>query len=415
VACHEVPLSGDGQGPPRPTVGDIFRVHGEAYRRDHALSEEQRKVMRDIMACRTPLLGGRIDGCAHCGLEWPVYNSCRNRHCPNCQALPQARWLFGRLERLLPVDYFHVVFTVPDYLLADIAMQNRKLFFNAMFAAVSQTLIALGLDEKRLGAQLGFTAVLHTWTRDLRFHPHIHCIVTGGGLTSDGKWKAIRKSYLFPVRVMSALFRGKLVAALDDAYRNGCLELDGVKGFSDREHRDLVWRRLRRKLLRTKWVSFAKPPFSGPESVYRYLGWYTHRVGISNHRIISATNDAVTFRTRGDDTATLAPSEFIRRFLLHILPSGFRKMRHYGLLAPANVNTKLVAARSLLESVAARAMTPASDAQPPVAAHSDKPKDWRELLLLLTGRDPTRCPICGGPLYSRPLPRQTRRCKDDTS
>jgi hypothetical protein len=334
------------------------------------------------------------------------------------------------LERLLPVDYFHVVFTVPDYLLADIAMWNRELFFNAMFAAASQTLIALGRDEKRLGAQLGFTAVLHTWTRDLRLHPHVHCIVTGGGLTDDGAWRATRQSYLFPVRVMSALFRGKLVAALDDAYRNGRLALDGVKGFSSRDHRDLVWRRLRRKLYRTKWVSYAKPPFAGPESVYRYLGWYTHRVGISNHRIISVTNDAVTFRTRGDGTATLAPTEFIRRFLLHILPSGFRKLRHYGLLAPANVNTKLVAARSLLESAAERATSPASDSQPPVAAQSDnsgdwsqppvaaqsdKPEDWRELLLLLTGRDPTRCPVCGGPLYSRPLHLEARRCKDDTS
>jgi hypothetical protein len=391
-------------------VGDIFRVHGEAYRRDHALSEEQRKVMRDIAACRTPLLGGRMDGCAHCGLEWPVFNSCRNRHCPNCQALSQARWLAGRMERLLPVDYFHTVFTIPDDLLAGIAMRNRELFFNAMFAAASQTLIDLGRDDKRLGAQLGLTAVLHTWTRDLRFHPHIHCIVTGGGLTDDGQWKATRQSYLFPVRVMSDLFRGKLLAILDEAYHDGRLALDGVKGFGDNSQRDLTWKRLLRKLYRTKWVSYAKPPFAGPESVYSYLGWYTHRVGISNHRIVSLSDDAVTFRTRGEATATLAPTEFIRRFLLHVLPSGFHKMRHYGLLAPANVNTKLLTARALLDN--ATEVTAKSE----LADHTpDETVDWRELLLKLTGRDPTRCPVCGGPLYSRALPQALRHPKGDTS
>jgi hypothetical protein len=397
----EVPLPVAGQGPPRPTVGEIARAHGEALKKQHALSEAQRKVLRDISACRTEVLGGRVDVCAGCGYEKPVFNSCRNRHCPACQALTQARWMESRLARLLPVAYFHVVFTVPDDLLAGLAMRNREVFFDAMFSAGSQTLLTLGEDEKRLGAQLGLTAVLHTWTRDLRFHPHLHCIVTGGGLTRDGKqWKASRQDYLFPVRVLSALFRGKLVAALDDAFRQGRLVLDGVDGFGSGVLDDVAWKRLRRKLYRTKWVSYAKPPFAGPESVFQYLGRYTHRVGLSNHRLISTTDDAVVFRTRGQETATLRPVEFLRRFLLHVLPRRFVKLRHYGLLAPGNVNTRLTAARALLATASAPA-----DVPPPLVAA--EPSDWRALLLRLTGFDVTCCPRCGTELHSRPLARPT--------
>ena len=415
MTCHEEPLPAVGQGQPRLTMGDIVRAHGEAYRLQHALSLEQSKVLHAIAACRTAVLGGHVDVCPKCGYEHPVFRSCRNRHCPNCQALTQARWLMGRMARLLLVHYFHVVFTVPDDHVASLALRNRELFFNAMFAAGSQTLLTLGNDEKRLGAQLGLTAVLHTWTRDLRFHPHLHCIVTGGGLTRDGvRWKATRQNYLFPVRVLSALFRGKLVAALDEAYRDGRLVLDGVKGFGDNAQHDVAWKRLKRKLYRTKWVSYAKSPFAGPEAVYQYLGRYTHRVGLSNHRLVSLTDDAVVFRTRGDDTATLHPVEFIRRFLLHVLPYRFVKMRHYGLLAPGNVNTKLATARSLLET-AGNTVTPAAPDPAPPATESDQPADWRALLLRLTGIDVTRCPVCGATLYSRPLLRASGRSKDDTS
>jgi putative transposase/transposase-like zinc-binding protein len=380
-------------------VGAIARAHGEDFKRRHALTEAQRKVLRAISACRTEVLGGRVDVCARCGDEKVVFHSCRNRHCPQCQALTQARWMEGRLARLLPVDYFHVVFTVPDDLLASLALRNREVFFDAMFQAGSQTLLALGADEKRLGAQLGLTAVLHTWTRDLRFHPHLHCIVTGGGLTPDGtRWKASKQDYLFPVSVLSALFRGKLVAALDESFREGRLQLRGVEGFGGDVPDDVAWRRLRRKLYRTKWVSYAKPPFAGPESVYRYLGRYTHRVGLSNHRLVSATDEAVTFRTRGAQTTTLRPHEFLRRFLLHVLPDGFVKLRHYGLLAPGNVNTKLVAARAVLQ---ARWPTPIPA---PPAAQAPEVPGWRELLLRLTGFDVTRCQKCGGTIASRPLP-----------
>lgn len=403
-------MPSDGQGRPRPTVGDIARAHGEAFKKQHALSEMQRKALRDIGACRTSVLGGRVDVCAGCGDEKPVFHSCRNRHCPGCQSLSQARWMEGRMARLLPTDYFHVVFTVPDDLVAGLALRNRELFFAAMFSAGSQTLLALGEDEKRLGAQLGLTAVLHTWTRDLRFHPHLHCIVTGGGLTRDGtRWKATRQDYLFPVRVLSKLFCGKLVAALDTAFHEGHLNVAGVDGFGNGVPVDDAWKRLRRKLYRTKWVSYAKAPFAGAKSVYQYLGRYTHRVGLSNHRLVSVTDDAVIFRTWGEQTAELPPHEFLRRFLQHVLPRGFVKLRHYGLMAPGNVNTRLIAARQLLEAHAAP--PPPAPSEPP-AAVPDTAVDWRELLLHLTGIDVTRCAKCGGALHSRPLDRAPPR---DTS
>lgn len=390
-------------------MGEIARAHGEAFKKQHALTEAQRKVLRDISACRTEVLGGRVDVCAKCGDEKVVFNSCRNRHCPACQALTQAKWIEGRLGRLLPIDYFHVVFTVPDELLAGIAMRNREIFFDALFSAGSQTLLALGKDEKRLGAQLGLTAVLHTWTRDLRFHPHLHCIVTGGGLARDNKrWKATRQDYLFPVSVLSKLFRGKMVAALDAAYCTGRLKVRGVEGFAGNVSSDQAWRRLKRKLYRMKWVSYAKPPFAGPESVYQYLGRYTHRVGLSNHRLVSTTDDAVTFRTRGEQTASLHPHEFLRRFLLHVLPHGYVKLRHYGLLAPGNVNTKLAAAQSVLGARAPAAPEPEPDPAI-VSATVEQAPSWHEVLLRLTGIDLTRCQRCGGPISSRPLARPQQR------
>ena len=395
-----MPLPGAGQGPPRLTVGGIARAPFGDFIARHALSEAQRKVLRDVAACRTPVLGGRLDVCARCGDEKTVFHSCRNRHCPTCQSLSQARWIEGRMARLLPTDYFHVVFTVPDDLLAGLAMRNRTVFFDALFAAGSQTLLELGRDEKRLGAQLGLTAVLHTWTRDLRFHPHLHCIVMGGGLSDDGQWKSTKRDYLFPVAVLSKLFRGKVVAILDEAYRAGELNLRGVEGFGVTDAADdAAWLRLKRKLYRTSWVSYAKPPFAGPESVYQYLGRYTHRVGLSNHRLLSATDDAVTFRTRGEETATLHPHEFLRRFLQHVLPPGFVKLRHYGLLAPGNVNTRLVTAREVLE----RRFPVAPPA--PVATATAEENTWGDLLRRLTGHDVTRCAKCGGDIYSRPLDR----------
>ncbi|HQT95946.1 MAG TPA: IS91 family transposase [Thermoanaerobaculaceae bacterium] len=410
-----------GEERPRLALGDIFRAHGEAYRKRHVLSEPQRKAMRAIEACRTPVLGGRLDVCDNCEYEEVVFNSCRNRHCPTCQNLSQARWIEGRMQRLLPTDYFHVVFTVPDDLLNGVALRNRELFFNLLFAAASQTLLTLGADPKRLGAQLGATLVLHTWTRDLKFHAHIHCIVTGGGLHRDGtRWvNAPNQDFLFPVEVLGKLFRGKLVAALSGAYHAGRLDLSGACAELANPR---AFARLKDKLYQTKWVAYAKEPFAGPEQVFEYMGRYTHKVGISNQRLLSLTDDGVLFRTKGDATLTLAPDDFIHRFLQHVLPAGFVKIRHYGLLASGNATTKLEVARRLLEAthagfsiavgLVAAVLLGANANAPP-----DLPEDWRALLERLTGVDVARCPSCGlGTLSSFPLPRLLfSRPPDDTS
>ena len=393
---------------PRLGLGDVFRAYGDAYRKSHPLTDVQRKAMRAIEACRTPVLGGRLDVCDGCGHEQPVFHSCRNRHCPTCQSLNQARWIEGRMRRLLPTDYFHVVFTVPDDLLNGLALRNRELFFDLLFAAAGQTLLQLGANPERLGALLGATVVLHTWTRKLTFHAHLHCIVTGGGLDPDGsRWVHGSADYLFPVRVLAKLFRGKLVDALDKAYRSGRLDLGGAcaelaepKAFA----------RLKNALFQKPWVAYAKEPFAGPEQVVRYLGRYTHRVGISNQRLVSLTPDGVTFRTRGDDLVTLDPEEFIHRFLQHVLPQGYVKIRHYGLLASSNATTRLELARRHLEAetigfsaviglvAAVIAATTAGGGVPPE-------EDWRALLLRLTGRDVSLCPRCrSGTMRPHPLP-----------
>jgi hypothetical protein len=369
--------------------------------------------MRAIEVCRTPVLGGRVEVCDRCGHQEVFHGSCRNRHCPTCQSLSQARWIENRMERLLPVDYFHVVFTVPDELLNGIALRNREPFFDLLFQAGSQTLLQLGADPKRLGAQLGATCVLHTWTRDLRFHAHLHCIVTGGGLRPDGdRWVRPRsQDYLFPQQVLAKLFRGKLMAGLVAAKEAGSLvlpdELEAPKAFAQ----------LRDRLYKKKWVAYCKEPFAGPEQVFRYLGRYTHRVGLSNQRLLALTDDGIHFRTRGEGTATLSPDEFIHRFLQHVLPSGFVKIRHYGLMASGNAKTKLEVARRLLE--AERPEVPlaiAAMAAVLLATHPSQAtllEGWRARLKRLTGVDLSRCPACAvGTMVSTPL---TRKPPDDTS
>ena len=374
---------------PRHEVADVFRAHGQHYRATHPLGEHQRKAMWCIEACRTAVLGGHVDVCDDCGEESrPSYNSCRNRNCPKCQALDQARWLEKRRARMLPVGCFHVVFTLPSEL-RPLALRHRKLIFKTLFAAASQTLLELGHDPKWLGAQLAITAVLHTWTRDLRFHPHLHCVVTAGGLAPDGqRWVRCSPKFLFPVAVIGKLFRGKLLAALERLYRRGQLDLPSFPGPSG----DLA--QLRKKLWSKKWLVYAKRPFAGPDQVFAYLGRYTHRVAISNHRLLSVSDDALTIATRDGNTATIHPHEFIRRFLLHVLPSRFVKIRHYGLWASANVNTKLRAARQLL----------ANDQQ----GLADEPDtdfhlDWQDMLQALTGLDVRVCPACGSTRLRRIL------------
>lgn len=382
---------------PRFEVADVVLAYGEDYRRAHAPSAAQRCVLRNIAACRTAALGGHVDTCGSgCGFTRISYNSCRDRHCPKCQGPRRAEWLAQRLERLLPVPYFHVVFTIPDTL-NPLALRNKAVVYRILFDAAAATLLELTRDPKRLGADIGVTALLHTWGQNLLLHPHVHCVVTGGGLSTDGaRWVPGRERYLLPVRVLGKLFRGKFLARLERAYRDGDLHLAG----STAELADPVaWVALRDRLYRKAWIVYAKPPFGGAEQVFRYLGRYTHRVAISNHRIVHVGDGKVTFTLKdySDDartrTMTLDAVEFLRRFLLHVLPKGFVRIRHYGLHASRNVNTKLAAARKHLGV--------------PEPANNDatsEPTAWWERFLENTGIDVMACPCCGGRLVRHTYP-----------
>ena len=330
-------------------MAEIFRRHGPAYLATHTLTPAQGMAIRDILSCRTAALGGHLDVCLDCGHAHPAYNSCRNRHCPNCQACQAQKWLEGRIERILPTHYFHVVFTLPEPL-RPIALANPKIVYDLLFAAAAETLQELAAT--RLGGQLGITAVLHTWTREMLLHPHLHCVVTGGGLSKDGsRWIASKAAFLFPVKVIGALFRGKFLDGLGRAHTAGTLRFVGTSAsLAD----PVAFAKVRDALYKTAWVVFAKRPFGGPQQVIAYLARYTHRVAVSDARIRFADDERIVLSTRHGRTCALRPEEFVRRFLLHILPSEFRKIRHYGLLAPANVNTRLARARNLLEDAGHR-------------------------------------------------------------
>lgn len=324
------PAGGRGAG---LQVADVFRRFGARCAEAHPLSARQRKVLHAVMRCRTAALGGHVDVCTHCGHRRTSYNSCGDRHCPSCQFADQERWIRERSQRVLNTHYFHLVFTLPAPL-RGIAQANPKVVYDALFAAAAETLLLLG--RQRLGATIGVTAVLHTWTREMLLHPHVHCVVTGGGLSLDRRyWKRARRNFLFPVAIMRKLFRGKLLAALNRAHADGKLVAD-------------EWPRVRRALYRKTWVVFAKRTFGGPIQVFEYLGRYTHRVAISSARLLEIGDDAVRFRTRGTDAVSVRPEEFVRRFLLHVLPVGFRKIRHYGLVSPSGVATLLPMAQRLV-------------------------------------------------------------------
>ena len=359
--------------------------------------------MRALCACRTALLGGHLDSCSSCSYERPSYNSCRNRHCPKCQGLAQAAWVEARMEKILPTHYFHLVFTLPQQL-RPLAHRNRRLIFHLLFEAASETLLDLARDKHRLGALLGVTAVLHTWTRDMSFHPHLHCVVTGGGLSKDeADWvKAKGSRFLFPVQVLSALFRGKFLAGLVRLYKHGQLNLQGpCEALADPD----VFQILKDTLYHKRWVVYAKRPFGGPRQVFAYLGHYTHRVAISNHRLLAAGDDSVRFKTKYGKTASMRPEEFIRRFLLHVLPKGFVKIRHYGLLAATHAKAKLAIARGLLEPTADTPQAPPDTTNPEPTTS----RDYRVQMLTTTGLDITRCPRCGlGLLVRRPLFQEAR-------
>lgn len=383
---------GAPQTRPRLEVADILRAHGDAYRLRHPVSPQQAAVLRHLVACRTAALGGHLDACNQCGYTRISYNSCRDRHCPKCQAVARAQWLESRLERLLPVEYFHVVFTLPDAL-HPLILHNQAPLYDLLFAAASQTLLTLAADPKWLGAQIGVTAILHTWGQNLLFHPHLHCVVTGGGLSPDGRrWIATRPGYFLPVAVLGRLFRGKFLARLQEAYQAGRLGLTGsVAPLAD----PAAWKQLLDTLYGRDWVVYAKPPFGGAEQVFRYLGRYSHRVAIANSRLVELADGQVSFQWKDYADAhrikvmRVSAEEFIRRFLLHVLPRRFVRIRHYGLLAGRNVTTKLARCRQFL----------GGPSNPPPA---ERPT-WLDRLRQWTGQDGSRCPHCQGPLERRPL------------
>jgi hypothetical protein len=376
----------------RPTleVADIFRDHGAAWRRAKAghVSLDQMKVMSAIERCRTAALGGHVARCEGCAHTVIAYNSCRNRHCPKCQAAAAKEWLAAREADLLPVPYFHVVFTLPAAI-ADIAYQNKAVIYDILFTASAETMTTIAADPKHLGARIGITAVLHTWGSALTHHPHVHMIVPGGGIALDGtRWLPCRPDFILPVEVLSCLFRGLFLAKLVAAHRAGRLKFFGVPTRLDNIRTFKAYLAPLRKI---EWVVYAKRPFGGPKAVLAYLSRYTHRVAISNRRLVAANDGGVSFRWKdyrieGPDrwkTMTLTPHEFIRRFLMHVLPGGFHRIRHYGLLASGNRAANIARARELLA-------VPVSS-EPP---DTSKPAAIDEPRML-----PRPCPCCGGRMF----------------
>ena len=342
---------------PRPAleVADIFRAHGQSWRNANAghVSLEQLKVMSAIERCRTAALGGHVERCEDCSYTTIAYNSCRNRHCPKCQGAAARQWLSERQADLLPVPYYHVVFTVPAAI-AEIAYQNKAVIYDLLFKASAETMFTIAADRKHLGARIGFTSVLHTWGSAMTHHPHVHMIVPGGGLSMDGsRWVAAKPSFFLPRHVLSDLFRGLMLAKLLDAHAAGRLQFFGAHAHLANAK---AFRAFLVPLRRKRWYIYAKRPFAGPKPVLAYLSRYTHRVAISNSRLIKADATSVTFRVKNyrakgparHTTMTLAAGEFIRRFLIHVLPQGFHRIRHYGLFAGSAKPEQIATARKLL-------------------------------------------------------------------
>ena len=336
---------------PRLEVAEVVRSYGQSYRERHTPSPAQNRVLRAVVQCRTGVLGGHVQECDHCGERQISYNSCRNRHCPKCQGSQTAQWLEAQQPHLLPVPYFHVVFTLPQ-VLAPLALQNPRVIYGLLFQAVSRTLLDVAANPRHLGATIGFLAVLHTWGQTLTHHPHLHCVVPAGGLSPDGsRWVSSSPHFFLPVRVLSRLFRGKFLALLLQAFEDGRLRFHGsLEPLAKRP----AFLGLVSQARSTEWVVYAKAPFGGPDTVLKYLARYTHRVAISNHRLKSIEDGRVSFqfkdyaRGRRLRTLRLEATEFIRRFLLHALPKGFVRIRRYGLLANAQRKQRLALCRNLL-------------------------------------------------------------------
>jgi hypothetical protein len=354
-----------------PELAQIFQAHAPPLEK---LGPDRRRVVRDVLWCRTAALGGHLQVCDRCGRETPLYNSCRNRHCPKCQSLEQARWVEAQNRTLLPVPYFHLVFTVPPAL-HPLFLANRRQGYSLLFAAALDALHAV--CQRRLGATPGTIAVLHTWSQTLAFHPHLHGIVTGGGLDpSREHWISARPGFLVPVRVLSRVFRGKLLESFERVLNSGTAGLSVSLG-----------KRLLRQAAAKEWVVYSKAPMAGPDQVLRYLGRYTHRIAIGNERLVSLQDGKVTFRYRDRRRGnarrlmTLGAPEFIQRFLLHVLPRGFVRVRHFGLQANCRRTQLIARARQLL-------------ACPVPPAPQPRRESWADLFRRLTGRDPFRCPHC---------------------
>lgn len=380
--CEPRAASGAEEGMCGLELAEIFRLHGESYRSGHSLSRPQLRAMRAIEVCRTATLGGHLYECEDCGKEKICYNSCRNRHCPKCQSLDRQRWLEERSTELLPVPYFHVVFTLPEELNA-LALINPRLIYTLLFDSASQALLEIAADPKHLGARIGVLAVLHTWGQTLQLHPHLHCIVPGGGLSPDRKrWIGSRPRFFLPVAVLSRLFRGKFLAFLKAAHQTGELKLP------ESLSAPAAFKALLDELYGKPFVVYSKPPFGSPEKVLGYLARYTHRVAISNARLVRLAEGEVTFTYKDYSDAdkvkemSLSVEEFQRRFLLHILPERFVRIRYYGLLSTRTREEDLALCRQLL------GMAKES------AGETANAESWRELLSRLTGKDSTLCPHC---------------------
>lgn len=373
---------------PKLEMADVFRRYGQAYRDQHgaSMSTQQRRVMTAIQACRTAALGGHLEQCDQCGYERNCYNSCGDRHCPKCQSLARAQWIEDRQSELLEVPYFHVVFTVPEEIAA-IAYQNKEVVYGILFRATAETLRTIAADPEHLGAEIGFFAVLHTWGQNLLHHPHLHCVVPGGGLSPDGqRWINCKPGFFLPVRVLSRLFRRLFLESLQKAFEAGKLRF-----FATLEPlgESLAFTQLMTRAKTCEWVVYAKRPFAGPQQVLDYVGRYTHRVAICNHRLLDIENDQVSFqwkdyRNGGQvKTMSLSADEFIRRFLLHVLPNGFRRIRYYGFLGNRYRRQKLDQCRRLLGM-------PLPDQH----TAKDLEEDYRDRYENLTDCSLKQCPQC---------------------
>ncbi|HEY6126747.1 MAG TPA: IS91 family transposase [Candidatus Acidoferrum sp.] len=363
-------------------VADIIRAAGETFieRNRHWLRWKHAKVLRAIERCRTAALGGHLDECTRCGRRAISFNSCRDRHCPKCQIAARERWIAARRRELLPTPYAHIVFTLPRRL-APLVLQNKKVLYDLLFRISAETLCEVARNPKHLGAEIGFFSVLHTWSQQLRLHPHVHCVVPAGGLSPDrARWVSSGKNYFLPKKVLRRIFRGKFVDALKHAFQNGQLRFEGNLKLLAKPKIFAAWLR---PLHRQDWVVYLKPPFGGPEYVLQYLGRYTHRVAISNHRLVSLIDGQVTFRWRDSahgnkqELLPLSVNEFLGRFLLHILPQGFVRIRHFGFLANRRRTKLLPLCLQLLGA------TP----EPLAEQHASSPDDAPDLYL---------CPNCGG-------------------